>query len=389
MNVMLVRFRTLLVLLLAAALLAACATNPVTGRNELRLISEQEEIQLGRENYMALRQMQGGDYTVDPGLSEYVNEVGQRLVSVSHRPQLPFEFVVVNNSVPNAWALPGGKIGINRGLLVELESEAELAAVLGHEVVHATARHSAQRIERGLMMQAGIAAIGIGTDSDSAVTAAAIGSVLLTQHYSRDAEFEADRYGMQYMQRAGYNPHAAVDLQQTFVRLSEDEARNWLNGLFASHPPSQERVEANRRYADELGGDGDYGRQRYQETIARLLESRDAYAAFDDGREALSDGDTDTALELARKALAAEPNEALFHGLQADALRLRQDHRSALQHYQRAKSHNDEFFAFYLGSGLSRRALGDRSGAIRDLERSNQLLPTEVATNALSELSNM
>src|SRR5687768_11826698 len=125
--------------------LAACAVNPVTGKREISLISESSEIEMGTQNYAPMQQSEGGQYDVDPALTEYVQRVGSKLAAVSDR-KLPYEFVVLNNSVPNAWALPGGKIAINRGLLTELESEAELAAVLGHEIVHAAAGHTAYRM---------------------------------------------------------------------------------------------------------------------------------------------------------------------------------------------------------------------------------------------------
>ena len=133
------------------ALLAGCAVNPVTGRNELSLVSEQQELAIGAQQYALARQSQGGDYEVDHELTAYVNQVGQKLAAVSDR-RLPYEFKVLNNTVPHAWALPGGKIAINRGLLTEIESEAELAAVLGHEAVHAAARHTAQQQSRAMLL---------------------------------------------------------------------------------------------------------------------------------------------------------------------------------------------------------------------------------------------
>ena len=138
--------------LILTVLFYACATNPVTGKQEFQLISESYEINVGEENYPYTQQSQGGDYITDPKLVQYVQNVGHRLSQVSDRPQLPFEFVVINSSVPNAWALPGGKIAINRGLLLALNSESELAAVLSHEIVHATARHGAKSMERGMLI---------------------------------------------------------------------------------------------------------------------------------------------------------------------------------------------------------------------------------------------
>ena len=113
-----------------------------------------------------MRQAEGGDYAMDPALTAYVQRVGNRLAAVSDR-KLPYEFVVLNNTIPNAWALPGGKIAVNRGLLLQLKSEAELAAVLGHEIVHAAARHSAQQMSRGMLAQGGLLAAQVAaSDSD-------------------------------------------------------------------------------------------------------------------------------------------------------------------------------------------------------------------------------
>ena len=130
--------------LLAALALAGCAANPVTGRSELHMVSEAQEIQVGQQYYPPSRQSQGGDYVTDPRVTEYVRQVGNRLAAVAER-RLPYEFVVLNSGELNAWALPGGKIAVNRGLLVELKNEAELAAVLSHEIVHAAARPHQRR----------------------------------------------------------------------------------------------------------------------------------------------------------------------------------------------------------------------------------------------------
>ncbi|MGB0514181.1 MAG: M48 family metalloprotease, partial [Wenzhouxiangellaceae bacterium] len=232
---------TLLALMLSLA--GGCAVNPVTGERNLSLVDERWELNIGEQQYAPLRQAQGGDFTLDPGLVDYVQEVGQRLAAVSDR-DLPYEFHVINESVPNAWALPGGKISINRGLLTEMDSEAELAAVLGHEIVHSAARHGAQGQSRSILLQGAVLAGGIaaGVASDdqrytqAALLGGMVGAQLINQRYSRDAERESDLYGMRYMKRAGYNPRGAVELQETFVRLSEGRRQDMFSALFASHP---------------------------------------------------------------------------------------------------------------------------------------------------------
>lgn len=141
--------RMWLTALLLTAVASGCAVNPLTGQRELSLFDEQWERTVGTTHYAPLRQAEGGDFTLDPELVRYVQSVGARLVEHADR-ELDYEFAVINSSVPNAWALPGGKIAINRGLLTELQSEAELAAVLGHEMAHAAARHGARAVSANL-----------------------------------------------------------------------------------------------------------------------------------------------------------------------------------------------------------------------------------------------
>ncbi len=371
-------------------LLTGCAVNPVTGRNELVLIGESTELQIGAEQYAPLRQMQGGDYNARPEIVAYVQEVGRRLAAVSDRP-LPYEFAVINDSTPNAWALPGGKIAINRGLLTEMQSEAELAAVMGHEIIHAAARHSAQSMQRGLLLQGAVLAAGMAAGNSEyaglAVGGASLAAGLVGQKYSRDAESEADYYGMLYMARAGYDPAAAIELQETFVRLSEGRRSNWLEGLFASHPPSRERVEANRRTAAELGAGGDRGEAAYRRTLAPLLAAGKAYETYDQGRKALNDNQPAKALQLAEQAIALEPGEALFYGLKGDALRHQGKEKQALDAFDQARERQPDYFHYHLQRGLALQALGRGTAAAVDLQRSVALLPTAPGLNALGELA--
>ena len=259
---------------------AACTTNPVTGERELSLVSEQQELAMGAQYYAPYRQQQGGDYVADKALTQYVQSVAQRLVAVSDR-QLPYEFHIINDSTPNAWALPGGKIALHRGLLLALQNEAELAAVLAHEIIHAAARHSAQSMQRDMLLQGAVLAAGVALADSKYQKIGALGASLganLTQfHFSRDAERESDEYGIRYMVRAGYDPQAAVSLQETFVKLKDNKAPNWLEGLFASHPPSQERVQNNRRLVQALGNPGGrLGEAAYQQATDHLRQTQSA-----------------------------------------------------------------------------------------------------------------
>jgi predicted Zn-dependent protease len=381
--------RKYLVLLLSVFLLYGCAVNPVTGESELAFVSESQEINIGKENYVPSRQMQGGDYTVEPELTVYVNEIGQKLARVSHR-QLPYEFVVINNSTPNAWALPGGKIAVNRGLLVELNNEAELAAVLAHEIVHAAARHGAQSMERGMMMQGALVATQIAVGGkgygDLVVGGAQVAAGLIHTKYGRDDELEADYYGMTYMSKAGFDPMAAVGLQETFVSLSKDRSHNWLEGLFASHPPSAERVEANRITATKLPQGGRVGLKNYQQRTKHLQMSKKAYDEYANGQEALQKGAYKKALGFAENAQRIEPREGHFYALQGDVHYKLHNYYGAVSAYNDAIKRNDNYFYYYLARGMTNRKINRPRESYTDLQASTRLLPTAVALNALGEL---
>ena len=381
--------------LLAALALAGCATNPVTGRTELHMVSEGQEIQLGQQYYGPSRQSQGGDYVTDPRVTEYVRQVGNRLASVADRP-LPYEFVVLNSGELNAWALPGGKIAVNRGLLVELQNEAELAAVLSHEIVHAAARHSAQQMEKGQLLQIGaaIASIGAAAYGGSELgqvvgQGAAVGAQLLQAKYGRDDELESDRYGMQYMKRVGYDLQAAVALQELFVRkFKAGTEQDWMTGLFASHPPSQERVDQNRRTMQELGGPGgDLGADRYQAALANLKRSAPAYAKYQEALASANKKDLATARRLANEAAKLEPRESRFHGLLGDLDLANKDPRGALSHFEKANQLDPGYFKPMAQSGIAHYQLGNRTAAEPLLTKSMQLLPTAPGAYYLGRLN--
>ena len=371
------------------ALLAGCATNPVTGKKDFMLVSGDQEVAMGKQNYAPMLQSQGGAYDVDPILTEYVSAVGQRLAVVSDAP-LPYEFTVLNNSVPNAWALPGGKIAINRGLLTEINSEAELAAVLGHEIVHAAARHTAKQMSRGMVMQGLVIGTSIAASDSSygdlAVGGANIAAQMTMMKYGRDAELESDRYGMKYMRKAGYDPQGAVSLQETFVRLSEGRNQDWLSGLFASHPPSQERVKANRKTARKMGAGGEMGVDSFERAMQKTVALKPAYDTYDKGRQALAEKNNDEALALANEALTLFSDEAHFHALRGDIRLVNKQYDMAVTNYNRAISRRDDFFYYHLQRGIAKHELGQTDAAVADLERSLEYLPTAPAHYTLGRI---
>lgn len=381
---------SILLIFALTLLTTACGTNPVTHKKEFQLVSESQEISIGTQNYSPARQSQGGDYIIDPELTAYVKSVGDKLAKVSDR-QLPYEYTVLNDSVPNAWAMPGGKIAFNRGLLYELNSEAELAAVMGHEMVHAAARHGAKSMERGIFMQGAMIAIGIGAqNSDYAnliVGGAQLGAQLATSKYGRDAESEADLYGMQYMKKAGYDPTAAVTLQETFVRLSADRKSNFIDGLFASHPPSEIRVAANKTTLAQVGAGGEWGKEVYAQKVGKLKATQAAYKAYDEGVKALAAKDTAKATVLAKQAIAGEPREARFQELLGDIALSQKKPQEALSYYNKAIQMQPDYFKPHVQSGVALFNMGKKAEAEPYLKRANELLPTSPAHALLGQIA--
>lgn len=375
--------------LATAILLSGCVTNPVTGDKELSFISPEQEVAIGAKQYLPSQQSQGGQYYIDPELQNYIAGVGRKLAAVSHRPDLPYEFVVLNNAVPNAWALPGGKIAINRGLLTELDDEAELAAVLGHEIVHAAARHGAAQMTRGTLVGlsaqlATIAAANYGYGQLGNM-ASQVGGAAVMARYGRDAELESDDYGMQYMVKAGYDPAAAVDLQKTFLRLSKSRKQDFISGLFASHPPSSVRVRANQAHASQLP-DGERFRDRYQRSIAQLKTDAPAYQAQAQAMQALQKKDARTALAHLDEAVKRQPAESQFWEMRGHAWGMLKNSENAEKAYTTAIRKNPALFSPHLYRGINRYQREELLGAREDLAESYRLLPTATGAYYLGDV---
>ncbi len=371
--------------------LAGCSVNPVTGEKQLSLIPENQELSMGAEQYTPTQQTQGGQFYMDPELALYVREIGQKLAKVSDRPDLPYEFVVLNSSTPNAWALPGGKIAINRGLLTKLDDEAQLASVLGHEIVHAAARHSVQRMQQGMLISAGVAGLGFAlSDNEWAgllMGGAALGAQLALAQYSQSDELESDYYGILYMKKAGYDPTAAVELQQLFLELSEGRNSSFIQGMFATHPPSAKRVQRNRELVDEIGAGGYRGKDVYERKLATLRKLQPAYDAHDEARKLASEGNMDAALKKVNEAIRLAPDEAMFYTLRGRIYKEQEKLQQASDDFDKAVSLYPEMFVYRLYNGLNALELNNLDKARNNLERANQVVPTSIAYLRLGDIA--
>jgi predicted Zn-dependent protease len=289
-------------------LAAGCATNPVTGQSEMMLLSEEEELQLGKQAFGELAWQQGGPLRTDSATQGYLDGIVRKLHQVSHRSNLPVDFTLESASEPNAWAIPG-HTAMNRGLLQYLENEAQFAFVMGHEMGHVAARHSAARQSRATLGSAGLGILGAAADvaglgavGGLAVGAAGAGTQLLLLSYDRGQELQADQLGVLYMARAGYDPNEAVRAHEVLNRAIDAHLANLgqrrgdpsaMSQILSTHPRHEERLAEIQAYIKTLPpaevrieGDGRHAERwlRQTEPVRRLGP---AYARYDRSLQAL------------------------------------------------------------------------------------------------------
>jgi predicted Zn-dependent protease len=240
---------TLAVAAAVATLLNGCATNPVTGKTDVVTMSAAQEVEIGRKMHPQILQ-QYGRYS-DEELQSYVTGIGQRIVAVSHRPDLEFTFTVLDSEEVNAFALPG-YVYITRGIMAYLNSEAELVAVLGHEVGHVTARHAVRQQSGAAAAGVGATLIGILTGSGDLANLANMAGTALVRGYGRDMELEADSIGAEYLDRLGYSPQAMIDVVRLLknqemleIQIARQEGREprVYHGVFSTHPDNDQRLK--------------------------------------------------------------------------------------------------------------------------------------------------
>lgn len=300
----------------AAAVLTGCATDPVTGKKQFMLMSEAGELAADKSN--SLHQL-SADYGAlqNADLNHYITTVGDLLASKSHRPAMPYTFRGVNAVYVNAYAFPAGTIAVTRGMLVGMDSEAELAAVLGHEIGHVCARHAAEQATTSMMTSVVVTGLAAAIqykyekygDLTSGLGMVAAG--MLLARYSRADEREADALGLEYMTRAGYNPDGCIALMDLLRSLSKSNP-NAIEMLFATHPMSEERyqtaVEAVRtKYASAKSFP--LNRERYMDATASLRAIKGALDQMQNGEKALLAGKFGEASACFNDALRQAPND--------------------------------------------------------------------------------
>lgn len=301
----------------SGGVMTGCSVNPTTGKRQLMLMSASEERNIDQQH--APHQL-SGDYGVvqDKVLQTYVADLGQRIGSLSHRPEMSYSCHALNANYINAYAFPGGTMGVTRGILLSMESEAELAALIGHEVGHVAARHTAQRMTKQTLAGIAVAGAGIalGSQTNNTTTALALGlggiaAGALLASYSRSDERQADSLGVEYMTRAGYSPDGMVDLMNMLQNLSGRQP-SMIEQMFSSHPMSDERYRDAQREAT-----GRYGqhrnlpmhRERYMDNTASLRRIKPAIEQQQRAETLLGQGKHAEAITALESSLKIAPRD--------------------------------------------------------------------------------
>ncbi|MBN2415454.1 M48 family metalloprotease [bacterium] len=237
-----IMLKRIVAILLLTVLILSCGVNPITGKQELMLFTEEQEIEYGKLTDQQIAATYG--FYNDAGLTAYIDAMGQGLAKGTHRPNLEYHFKVLDSPVVNAFAAPGGYIYLTRGILAYLNNEAEVAAVIGHELGHVAARHSMRSLTRAAVFQLGL---GIGSALSDKIAEAApyaqLGAQLLFLSFSRSDEYQADSLGVEYSTKAGYDSEKMADFFTSLERMNPEAAASGLPAWFSTHPNSSDRIK--------------------------------------------------------------------------------------------------------------------------------------------------
>ena len=366
----------------AAGFLLGCAANPVTGKSQLMLVSEDQEIELDRQNSPYQFSTDYGPIQ-DETLNNYINQTGKKISTLTHRPHMPYSFRGVNAAYVNAYAFPGGSIAVTRGILIELRNEAELSALLGHEMGHVNARHTAEQMSKSVLTNAligGIATIA-GTQSSGLGSLASqlgmLGAGALLAHYSRDNERQADALGLEYMVKAGYNPNGFVGLMDMLRSTSKHEP-SAIELMFSTHPMSDERyrtavqtVQTKYQQAQNLP----FYRERYMDHTVKLRAMKGAIEAIQKGERAMAGEKYDEAETYFKKALEQAPDDYTGLVMMVKCQMVREKYSEADRFVKKAKNvYPQEAQAYYL-AGFVNMNQKQYDSAYEDFKTYEKILP--------------
>jgi len=366
----------------AAGLLLGCATNPVTGRSQLMLVSENQEIEIDRQSSPYQFSTDYGPLQ-DRGLNNYIDQTGKKISTLTHRPHMPYSFRGVNAAYVNAYAFPGGSIAVTRGILIELNNEAELAALLGHEIGHVNSRHTAEQMSKGVLTNALIG--GISTYAGTQVPGLGnltsqlgmLGAGALLARYSRDNEREADALGLEYMVKAGYNSKGFVELMD-MLRSTSKHKPSAIELMFSTHPMSDERyrtavetVQTQYRHTQNLP----FYRERYMDHTAKLRSMKGAIEDMQKGERAMGGEKYDEAERYFKSALKQAPDDYAGLVMMAKCLMVQEKTSEAGSFVEKAKQvYPQEAQAYYL-DGFVKINEKKYASAYEDFNTYERILP--------------
>jgi len=366
----------------AAGFVTGCATSAVTGRPQLMLVSEDQEITIDKQN--SPHQFSADYGTIqDKALNDYVNQTGKKIAARTHRTHMPYSFRVVNANYVNAYAFPGGSIACTRGILLSLENEAELAALLGHELGHVNARHTAQQMSKGVLIQAvvgGLSALAGTRGATYGQLASELGMIsvgALLASYSRDNEREADALGMEYMFRARYSPKGMVRLMDMLKGLSKYKPST-IELMFATHPMSEERyqtaVETSRskyKSAENLP----LYRERYMDHTAKVRALKPAIEEMQKGEKEMMQKKFSNAEAYFEKALKLAPNDYTGLVMMSTCKLFQKKYKEGITYAEKAQQvYPQQAHAYHL-SGFAKIKTKNSEGAYQEFSTYEKLLP--------------
>ncbi|MHB8785696.1 MAG: M48 family metalloprotease [Thauera sp.] len=376
----------------AGASLSGCATSPVTGKSILVGMSEAQEVQTDAQ--VAPHQFsQDLGAIQDETVNRYVADLGQRMGVLTHRPQMPYSYRVLNANYVNAYTFPGGAMGVTRGILADLDDEAQLAALLGHELGHVNARHAAQRQGQNMVAQAAIAGLNVAAQNSDwgglMSMGGQIGASALLAGYSREHEREADALGQEYLVKAGYPATGMVRLHQLLVS-EEKAAPSLLQTMFSTHPMSRERMDAAQAAADSryrISNSLDARRERFMDSTASLRRIRPTIDACKNGETAMATKQYAKAQTEFQSALAKTPRDYASNLRMAQCLQAQGQTAKAVSYADNAREIYPQEAQAYKLAGVLALQQRDAGRAYQNLDRFDRLLPGDAGITFLKGVS--
>ncbi len=351
--------------------------DPLTGKTVYTLLPEEKEIELGRL-YVPLAIDQNDGRYPDYAVQEYIRNVGEKIVKVVPR-KLPYEFYVVNSPEVNAFALPGGKIFVNIGLLYVLENESQLAGVLGHELGHVNARHHARFLEKqfGISILLNVLALVLSgkQNADLFIQFGKIGAQLLTLKYSRDQEREADRLGVRFSYKAGYDPRGLLETFLIFKKLGNIKAPEWL----LTHPLPENRYKEVKKLLSKYDLNSKKlikDTPQFHKIKNRIKKYRKSYELLKKAKKNIAKRNYEEALELLNQSINIFQDNNASLTYRAIIYAIKKQYLKAYKDASRAAKLDPMFFKPHLISGIALNRLKRFDESISFLKRARDLIPS-------------